>query len=283
MTTNIIKTILEANGKLKLGLFCVVVASMLVARAAPAGQLDDDEKVIVRDSLADFNRLHEGRPLGVPHSYDWYSRPVMKQGNVAGPNKALTGWGHVFWAEDSSMNGPDLQLRNLRVYLCSGSPGRWKLIQRGEIYGRQFDADFKQNTSQASKFQENNGELTVTLSRGSAFHFWPKMGRAILPNELLCGVVVTVQARVIRTPGTGDAVSGNYLVGLGADYWRDSHTAWNGKDSNPGIALGRLKYVTDAWRWYALNTADMDDTLRLLSDDFEVAVSDRSGENPFSQ
>ncbi len=257
--------------KLKLGCFYAVITPMLVAGAATAVQLDDDEKVMVMDSLADYSRLHEGQPLGVPHSYDWYARPVMKQGNAPGPNKAMTGWGHVFWAQYSGQTVSDLQLRNLRVYLCSRYLGQWKLVQSGDIYGREFDADFSQNVSrQALKIHGSNGELTVAFSWGSAFHFWPGMDRYILPNEPLCGVVVTVQAREIRTPGTGYAISGNYLIGLGADYWRDRAAKWNGKDSNPGIALGRLKYVTDEWRWYALNTASVDDTKRLLNEGFDT-------------
>lgn len=246
------------------------IAALLVASTATASQMDDSEKAAAMDALLDYSRLHEGRPLGVPQSYDWFARPIMKQGNNPGPNKAMIGWGHVFWAQYSGQAGSELQLRNLRVYLCSGSLGRWRLVQSGEIYGREFDADFKHVSRQALKMHASNGELTVAFSWGSAFHFWPRMDRLTLPDEPLCGVIVTVQARRLPTPDVDEADTGHYLIGLGADYWRDRTAKWNGKDSNPGIALGRLKYVTDDWRWHALNTASVNDTKRLLSEGFDT-------------
>jgi hypothetical protein len=254
---------------LRIAWIVATLASPLAADMAVAETLAEDEKISVMESLPAFSGPHEGLPLGVPSDYDWSSRPVMKQGNRPGLNKAMTGWGHAFWAQNSGLSGLDLQLRNLRVYLCSGSPGHWGLVQSTEIFGRQFDADFKQNIShQALRMQSSNGDLTVAFSRGSAFHFWPKGARHVLPNEPLCGVIVTVQAREVRAPGTEESSVGHYLIGLGADYWRDRTTAWNGKDSNPGIAVGRLRYVSNQWRWYILNTATTDDTIRLLKNGF---------------
>lgn len=242
------------------------VAATLALSPALAGKLETEEAQAVVTALADFGLAHEGRPQGVPPAYDWYARPVMKQGNDPAGNKAITGWGHAFWDKYSPSGEATLQLRNLRVYLCAGSPGSWRLVQSGKIFGREFDADFKQNISRpAASKHDTDGGYVVAFRRGNAFHFWPASGRHDLPDEPICGVAVTVQARQHPSPDTDATLSGQLLLGLGADYWRDHRAVWDGKGSNPGIALGRLKRVTGEWRWHALNTASESDTMRLLN------------------
>lgn len=245
------------------------VATSLALSPALAGKLEAEEAQAVVAALADFGLTHEGRPQGVPPTYDWYARPVMKQGNDPAGNKAMTGWGHAFWDKYSSRGEATLQLRNLHIFLCAGSPGSWRLVQSGKIFGREFDADFKQNISRtAAGGHAAGGEYAVAFERGSAFHFWPATGRHDLPDEPLCGVVVAVQARQHPPPGTDATLSGQLLLGLGADYWRDRRAVWDGKGSNPGIALGRLRYVIGEWRWHVLNTADKEHTMRLVTDGY---------------
>lgn len=245
------------------------VAATLALSPALAGKLGTEEAQAAVAALADFELAHEGRPQGVPPAYDWYARPVMKHGNDPAGNKAMTGWGHAFWDKYSSRSEATLQLRNLRVFLCAGSPGSWRLVQFGKIIGREFDANFQHNISRpAAGRHDTGGEYDVAFGRGNAFHFWPAAGRHELPDEPICGVVVTVQARQHPPPGTDATLSGQMLLGLGADYWRDRSAVWDGKGSNPGIALGRLRYVTDEWRWYVLNTADKVHTKRLITDGY---------------
>lgn len=245
------------------------VAALFALSPALAGKLETEEAQAVVAALADFGLAHEGRPQGVPPAYDWYARPVMKQGNEPAGNKAMTGWGHAFWDKYSPRGEATLQLRNLRVFLCAGSPGNWRLVQSGKIFGREFDADFKQNISwPAAGRLDTGGEYAVAFGRGNAFHFWPAAGRHELPDDLICGVAVTVQARQHPLTGTDATLSGQLLLGLGADYWRDRRAVWDGKGSNPGIALGRLRYVTGEWRWHVLNTADKEHTMRLVTDGY---------------
>lgn len=245
-----------------------------VAVPAAAADLTEGEKAAVMGALGDFDREHEGRPQGVPQSYDWYARPRMKRGNNPGSNLAMTGWGHIFWAQGATAPGPDLELQNLRVWICSGTSQHWQLVQRGSIYGRQYDADFSRNTSQAARVVDIPPDgLRVSFAPGAAFHFWPKGQRALLPGGPLCGVVVVVQARQVRDPGGAEvAPQPYYLIGLGADYWRNRTASWEkGGVANPGIAIGRLKYVTAAWQWYALVTANRADALHLVDGGYTTA------------
>lgn len=250
-----------------------VAAALFVSFGTAAGQLDREEQAEVESALSDFNMPHEGRPLGVPQSYDWFTRPVLKKGNDPGTYRAMTGWGHIFWSQHSTHASSVIQLRNMRVYLCAGNPGEWRLVQAGRIYGREFDAEFRHNKSRpAPTFHEDAHDLRISFSRGSSFHFWPRGKRHALSQEKICGFVVTVQARLV-TEQPGDPAAGNFLIGLGADYWRDLNTKWDGKSSNPGIALGRLKFVTDQWRWFALNTSSKDATKQLVTGGYVHAAS----------
>ncbi|HMN13911.1 MAG TPA: hypothetical protein PKD55_16475 [Bellilinea sp.] len=260
-------TVHSASGRRFSAFLPLVLLPFLLSVAAQAGELEKDEKTAVLESIDALVRNHEGRPAGVPSSYDWYARPVIKLGNHPGVNKALTGWGHAFWAQYTGFVAPELQLRDLRVYLCSGEPSRWHLVQNGPIDGREFDADFRENLSRdAAKFQESRDTLTVIFNNLKSFHFWPRNGRYALPHEKLCGVVVTVYARQLAS--TDNAKSARLLLGLGADYWRDIDNEWNGKDSNPGVAVGQLKYVSTQWHWHALNTSSREDTIRLIMDGY---------------
>lgn len=249
----------------------LVSAVALCALALPlqAELLGPDEQAVTLTLNGDNQRFHEGFPAGVPRSYDWYARPQLKQGNDPKHFKAMTGWGHAFWESAPAGSDASLQLRKLRVYLCKGDPHRWWLVQSGDIHGRQFAADFKHNYSlPAPSFTQANGVASVAFDYGTAFHFWPAMGRTTLPEEPLCGFVVLVEARLMRSPPGTSPSSGKLLLGLGADYWLDSRAPWGTGQANKGIALGRLRFISDDWAWYGLSTASNDDVARLLADGF---------------
>lgn len=251
------------------------LAGLLVAvtSAACADYLDGGEQAAVFAANAERNQAHEGRPAGVPKAYDWHTRPRLKQGNKPGGFRAMTGWGHVFWDDDSGEAAPELSLRNMKVYMCHGELRRWHRVQSGDIYGRQFAADFKDNFSvSAQRHAVTDDVLSVAFERGTAFHFWPAMGRVALPDEPLCGFVVLVQARRTFRDGVGrDSSRGELLLGMGADYWLDKQSAWDGTGANAGIALGRLKRVSDEWAWHGLSTASDEDVTKLLSEGFTIA------------
>lgn len=251
----------------------VLAALLIVAPAvASAALLDAGERQAVLALNAERDQAHEGRPAGVPKSYDWYSRPRLKLGNRPGKFKAMTGWGHVFWDDTSAEGVARLSLRGMRVYMCHGEQHRWRLVQSGDIYGRQFDADFKDNLSVSTQIHVGAGGIfTVAFERSTAFHFWPAMGRVALPDEPLCGFVVLVQAK--RVAGEGEAAqsrAGELLLGMGADYWLDKYAAWDGMRANVGIALGRLKRISDEWDWFGMSTAADEDVANLLSEGFTI-------------
>ncbi len=237
---------------------------------AHAEFLGEDEGQTVASLNAEAGMPHQGRPAGVPGTYDWYARPRLKQGNDPGAFRAMTGWGHAFWYNMPAQGDAGVQLRNMKVYLCHGEQRRWRLVQRGDIEGRQFEADFKHNLSvPAPMLSAADGVTTASFEYGTALHFWPAMGRATLPGEPLCGFVVMVEARrAYQTDETVDQPGAGLLLGLGADYWLDRRVQWNSQGANAGIAVGRLKFVSREWAWHGLSTASEADVARLLSEGF---------------
>jgi hypothetical protein len=225
---------------------------------------------------ADGVRAHEAVPLGVPRGYDWASRARVGAGNDPGPFTAITGWGQVFWAEGAGANGSLVQIRNFQVLLCHGPQREWTLLQRGDIEGRQFGADFRNNANQpAALFHRQAGVAAIAFAPGSSFHFWPRHGRASLPDRDLCGVVVLLQARAASPSADSGAAPapGTYLIGLGADYWIDQTVGWDSYKTNKDIAIGRLKLLGPEWAWYGLSTASDADLQRLHQGGYKVRIS----------
>lgn len=216
---------------------------------------------------------HEARPMGVPLSYDWSSKPVLKYGNQQYSNKALTGWGHVFWSSgDSSGADPNIsiQLSDMRVYICSGGDHQWRLVQSGLVYGRQYSSDFKGNVNRLPlEYIETNGYIQVKISKGSAFHFWPKGRRVNIENEELCGTLIMMKARLLC--GINSNCDGALIIGFGADYWKSFDSTWGGdKISNVGVGIGRLKRLTQSWQLYGYSTASESDNINFYNNIFDL-------------
>ena len=255
-------------------LTALLLAYPILARAELLGE---GERQAVSSFNAQADLPHEGRPVGVPMNYDWYAKPRLKKGNDPGSFRAMIGWGQVFWYKMPSQGTAGVQLRDMKVYMCHGEQRRWRLVLWGGIHGRQFEADFKRNRSvSVPSLSVADGVATVGFEYGTAFHFWPAMSRVELPDEPLCGFVVMVEARRTQQDGeTTDQPGADLLLGLGADYWLDKRALWDNQRANVGIAVGRLKFVSDEWAWHGLSTASDEDVARLLSEGFTIAHAQR--------
>ena len=73
----------------------------------------------------------------------------------------------------------------------------------------------------------------------------------------MAGVVVVLQARLIVDDPSkpDDRSSARYLCGAGADYYPALSGSWPGDASfNPGVAIGKLKFVKLQWRSFSMTT-----------------------------
>lgn len=243
----------------------ITAATAYPANAAAANQLPLSLEQLLKFN-DDFFRPHEGAPAGVPNGYDWYARPKRGSWNTVPANRsAMTGWGQAFWTNGTSVPTAYLLLKNQMTLVCHGRPHTWTLVQSAPPNGAEFRADFVGNAARqaiAAAGAIESDALSVLVPVGRAYHFWPKVDRAAIPADPLCGVLVLVQARA--EPMSADSYAQqNLLLGLGADYWQSKTAPWDNYRTNSDIAIGRLKRVGTNWAWYGLSTAS-DDDLTLL-------------------
>lgn len=206
----------------------------------------------------DMTLPHQGIPLGVPTSYDWQAYPKIGAWNTPPSGyTAMTAWGQVFWNSGIPITESLLQLKGLQTLMCNSVTHTWSQIQTGGIAGAQFNADYSGNTSTpASTFTQSGNTYTIGFQQGPyAFQFWPIQGRASIPTTTSCGYVVLVQARALPINTSTSIYTGNFLIGLGGDYWVDTTSAWNNYQTNTDIAIGRLKVIGLDWVTFGLSTA----------------------------
>ena len=237
---------------------------------------------------SDWTRAHEAYPMGVPGGYDWYAKPAVHKWNSPGTFLATTGWGQVFYMKDAKPTTNVVQIRNFQTLMCYGPTRKWVLLQKGGIEGAQFRADFAANLAVAAPlFIKKDDETSIGFALGSAFHWWPAMGRATIPDPAsVCGVVVLMEGRVSLPPATttttaaaldaakaADAILPNtYLIGAGVDYWATKTAVWDNYKTNSDLGVGRLRIVTKDWQWFGLGSATEADLLNLYQNGYDTGA-----------
>lgn len=202
---------------------------------------------------------NEGFAHGVPKSWDWAQGPVISMGNNPQGNRAITSWGIIF-VEDSGNPAVNtrVNIRNMQLCLLLKSSGQWITLQStSRPTGALYVEDFAGDQNKAADIRTlSDGSISVTAGGGFAFHFYPSQRATIDPNDV-GGMVVVFEARlIVDDPSKPDDRSiARFVADAGADYWPNLTGGWAGPgDFNPGIAIGKLKYVTSDWRSFAMAT-----------------------------
>jgi hypothetical protein len=207
----------------------------------------------------DMSGSNEGHPHGVPLSWDWANGSAIEQGNNSEGQQAMTAWGVLYeGAEGNPASNTRVNIRNMQSWFLSKSKGTWTMIQNtnnpeGEAYVEDFSNDSNRS---ADIRREPDGTISVTAGGGYNFHFYPSPRASIDPNDI-GGIVTVFEARlIVGDPSRpDDRASANYLAGAGGDYYPSLTGSWPGNTSyNPGIAIGREKYVKTYWRSFAMST-----------------------------
>jgi hypothetical protein len=208
--------------------------------------------------VGDMRLPHEGRPHGVPRSFDWAAGPRMGMGNDPGAFKAMVAWGQLY--EDARGNpatNTRVQIRDIKAYVLKGD-GQWHLLQSARrVEGAAYREDFAGDVNRAADVRlEDDGSISVKAGDGYNYHFWPSTGRASIDPHDIDGVFTTVQARlVIHDPdGPDDRDQARYLLGMGGDYWLSLTAQWDQWKTNGDIAIGRFRYVRTAWQAFNMTT-----------------------------
>jgi hypothetical protein len=207
----------------------------------------------------DMSGANEGHPHGVPLSWDWANGSAIEEGNNSEGQQAMTAWGVVYeGAEGNPASNTRVNIRNMRAWFLSKSKGTWTMIQNtstpeGEAYVEDFSNDSNRS---ADIRREPDGTISVTAGGGYNFHFYPSPRASINPDDI-GGIVTIFEARLIvgDSSRADDRSTANYLAGAGGDYYPSLTGSWPGNTSyNPGIAIGREKYVKTYWRSFAMST-----------------------------
>lgn len=231
------------------------------ADGAQSSRAQGAAKINSLQTVIDDMRLpHEGRPQGVPDSYDWVRGPTMGRGNHPPATwRALTAWGQLY--EDAKGNparNTRVEIRRMRTYVLSKRDGKWRRVQSSPgVAGAAYREDFSEDINKkADVRQEPEGGISVTAGGGYNFHFWPSGGRVTIDPRDIGGVFVTVEARLIvgdsREPD--DRQRARYLLSVGADYWLSRSAKWDHFKTNDAVGLGRFKYVRATWQAFNFTT-----------------------------
>lgn len=224
----------------------------------------------VQQIIDDYSLPHEGFPHGVPAYYDWYAAPRTGWGNTPFSEwHAMTAWGQLY--EDAKGNpatNTRVQIKDIYAWYLSKKDLNWHLWQFAKLPdGSAFAEDFGGNYSKPADIRnESSGGISVTAGDGFNFHYWPSSGRALIAdNSDIKGVFTTCKTRLIINDihQPDDRATARYLLGMGADYWRDQTAGWSADWSNNGdIGIGRFNYVTIDWRSVNMTTITSEELLQ---------------------
>jgi len=207
---------------------------------------------------ADMQGSNEGHPDGVPASYDWGNRPVIGLGNNFAPQAALEWWGGLFTGPSGNPATNTLvNVRSVSLYVLSKSTCIWHgySFPYSQISSGTYSADFVSDygTSVAMR-QETDGSFSFSVSAGQVSHFYAPYPRvSVNPNDI-GGIVALMEARLIlkNANGADDRSVASYLLGSGVDPYPS--TTGPGIENNQSVGNGKLKYVEDNWRSFAMTT-----------------------------
>jgi len=194
----------------------------------------------------------EGRPEGVPTSYDWYNG--AKQDTPAPPSNftAVTGWGQVYQQAGQPATNPNaqVQLANAETYVHLKSTGAWVLVQNqdtNQIEGDHFVADFSGNQSISMPITTNaDGSASFSAPpSGHNDHFWPSARGTYAAGGDVDAVYVQMDMRVMDP-------NAHLVANIGADWWRDASAPFvDGFGNNPGAGMSNWVDLTTEWRTLA--------------------------------
>lgn len=246
----------------KRSLACLLAALSLGAAAvidSPADSATASSAAFATQISNDMTGRNEGVPHGVPSSYAWSRGPFIEMGNNARGWRALEGWGAVYVASQGNPAiNTRVNIRRMQTWFLSAGTGGWRMAQSTTTPdGAAYMEDFSGNANRPADVRmEPDGTISVTAGGGYNYHFYPAIRAAIDPGDI-GGIVTLFEARlIVGNPALpDDRAAAKYLCGSGADYYPALSGGWPGNLTyNPGVAGGRLKYVTIPWRSFAMTT-----------------------------
>lgn len=208
---------------------------------------------------SDMTGGNEGTPHGVPSTYDFYSGPVIEQGNNPGSNQAAEWWNVLYIDSGGNLaSNTYVEVKDCQLWWMRASTGEWinAMTPGTAIDGGEYSEDFQTDFSTSVSFTSISGDSALAYgppTSGRVDHCFGS-SRVSIDNTDLGGMVSCFFGRLtlIDPMGTDDRASAKLLGMCGADYY--PATSGPGIENNPGVGGGKFKYFTTSWRSFCMTT-----------------------------
>jgi hypothetical protein len=206
----------------------------------------------------DMSGSNEGHPHGVPSSYDFYSGPVIGEGNNISPNTAIEWWAALYVGPNGNpATNTQVAIKNVQLYWLSKSTKQWVAALPptsafdGGYYSEDFAVDYGITVPMAA---QSDGSVAIFTQSGEVAHIFTPWPRIAVNNTDIAGIVGLCEAKLvpINANGTDDRSNASFLFNVGADPYPT--TTGPGIEQNPNIGMGKFKYVQANWRSFAMTT-----------------------------
>jgi len=247
--------------------FCIILAT--ASDGSTFSNMQAESSIMpnsVANIIDDMILAHEGRPHGIPASWDWAVYPRVGKKDSLSKFRALTAWGQVY-QDDSGSHAKNarVQIRNIKLYLLSKHDMKWHLFQTSQpVTGQYYLENFSANKHLPAEIRnEPSGGISVMMNKGFNFHFWPTTKKVSVNYNDVAGIYTTVQARLIMNDPSrlDDRSHARYLLSMGGDYWINTMTNLATSKTNRDIGIGRFKYITNKWQSFNMITLSKKETL----------------------
>ncbi|MEM1325312.1 MAG: hypothetical protein AAGI23_05125 [Bacteroidota bacterium] len=233
----------------------------------PAEKLPPCEAVIAADSISpnnltqimeDMSLPHEAVPNGVRDQLDWKYQPRLAWGNEPDTTwSAMIPWGQIY--RDQSplvVSNTRIQIANMKAYYLSRSTNEWiEWVTTSSIEGAAYREDFVNDASVPTAIREEEVGISIKLLDGYNFHFWSADGRVTMNPKDIKGVWVGIDARLIGDSNVDDdSCHANFMMSVGADYWKSLSAEWDQWMTNGDIGIGRFRYITPHWQTFNMHS-----------------------------
>src|SRR3569833_1331552 len=203
----------------------------------------------------DMSGANEGHPHGVPSG--WFE-PSLVSGNTL-QGSAIEAWCGLYVGPNGNPATNTLvNIKNYTVYVLSKSTRKWtvyNLSASDNIDGGYYSETFSVDYGTSIPFRhESDGSLSFNTVGGKVAHFYGPWPRIAQSSSDFGGLVVTLDARVVlNNPyGVDDRSIASFLLDVGAEPYPSA--TGPGIENNPGIGMGKFKYVETAWRSFSMTT-----------------------------
>jgi hypothetical protein len=210
---------------------------------------------VAQQIASDMSGQNEGQPHGVPSG--WFQASLVN-GNTL-PGAAIEAWGGLYVGPNGNPATNTLvNIQDFAVYVLSKSTGKWTTYDLsasdnidGGFYSETFSVDYG---SSVPFRHESDGSLSFNTESGKVAHFYGPWPRIATSSSDFGGLVVTLNARLVlnNASGADDRSIASYVLDVGADPYPS--TTGPGIENNPGIGMGKFKFVETGWRSFSMST-----------------------------